>query len=557
MFDEKQLEGILARLSESDEISWIEAKDSLGDLVEIGKAISALANAASYANEEYGYLIWGLEDGTWRRIGTAFSLGKKKYSNQNGDIWLHEQLGRRAHWDEFEVYSEGKRMYVLRIKNCGNRPVPFQKIPYIRKNSSVQELSKHPEIESAIYARSRPDWSARTCKDASLDDLDPGAIRTARENFEKKHPEISSEEIGSWDDATFLNKAKLTIHGEVTNAAILLLGKPESATLLSPAVAEISWNLEGQDGIKKDYEHFGPPFLLAAERVRAKIRNLKYRYIPDEKLFPEEVDMYDPWIIREALHNCVAHQDYSLNSRIIVTENENGTLLFRNAGSFLAGSIEKIISENHPQSFYRNRFLVETMVNLNMIDTIGSGIPKMFSIQRKKFFPMPLYDIRKDHVDVTVTGKVINLDYARILAKWKDLSILDVVFLDRVQRKMKIGKDAADRLRRYGIVEGRYPNLYVSGRVVEESYLRAQYIHNKKFDDDYYKEMILRYIREYPGSNRGNIDEFIVSKLPEILTKEQKKNKVSNLLSALSKKEKKIENRGTARYSRWFILLDK
>jgi ATP-dependent DNA helicase RecG len=32
----------------------------------------------------------------------------------------------------------------------------------------------------------------------------------------------------------------------------------------------------------------------------------------NDSLFPEEVDMYAPYIIRESLNNCIAHQDYEL-----------------------------------------------------------------------------------------------------------------------------------------------------------------------------------------------------------------------------------------------------
>lgn len=50
----------------------------------------------------------------------------------------------------------------------------------------------------------------------------------------------------------------------------------------------------------KDYEHFSIPFLLAVNDVYNKIRNLRYRYITSQiSLFPNEVDQYDPYIIRE------------------------------------------------------------------------------------------------------------------------------------------------------------------------------------------------------------------------------------------------------------------
>jgi len=42
---------------------------------------------------------------------------------------------------------------------------------------------------------------------------------------------------------------------------------------------------------------------------------------------------------------------------------------------------------------YRNPFLAQAMVNLNMIDTIGSGIKRMFTLQRQRSFPMPDYEL--------------------------------------------------------------------------------------------------------------------------------------------------------------------
>ena len=86
----------------------------------------------------------------------------------------------------------------------------------------------------------------------------------------------------------------------------------ESPYFLSPAQAHITWILKGVDGIEKDYEHFSPPFLLALDEVYNKIRNINYRYMASGSLFPEEVQQYDPYSIREALSNAMGHQDYRL-----------------------------------------------------------------------------------------------------------------------------------------------------------------------------------------------------------------------------------------------------
>src|SRR5690606_30034433 len=140
--------------------------------------------------------------------------------------------------------------------------------------------------------------------DADLADLSPEAIAKAREEFTKKNPKLA-EEIPGWSDKTFLNKAKIIIDGKITNTAIILLGKSESEHFISPAVAKITWILKDKENIEKDYEHFTCPFILSVDQVRSKIRNLKYRYIKDT-LFPEEVDQFDAYIIREALNNSIA-----------------------------------------------------------------------------------------------------------------------------------------------------------------------------------------------------------------------------------------------------------
>ena len=83
------------------------------------------------------------------------------------------------------------------------------------------------------------DWSAQLCEQASLDDLDDNALQKARQEYLVKFP-AKTAEVQSWDAITFLNKTGLAIHGKITNSALLLLGRPESATLLSPAMGRIT-----------------------------------------------------------------------------------------------------------------------------------------------------------------------------------------------------------------------------------------------------------------------------------------------------------------------------
>jgi ATP-dependent DNA helicase RecG len=224
-----------------------------------------------------------------------------------------------------------------------------------------------------------------------------------------------------------------------------LLGKDEAGALISPAIAQITWVLKDAPG---GFEHFYTPFILTVSKALDCIRNLRYSYMVDDNtLFPKEVTRYDKWVIRELLQNCIAHQDYRKNSRIIILE-YNDKLIFQNAGGFIPDSVEEVIRMNSPQDYYRNPFLAAAMVNLNMIETVGNGIKKIFTIQRDRLFPLPDYDISDEtHTKVTVYGELIDENYTNILYSNPDLSLEDVIALDKIQKKQPVSETKITHLR--------------------------------------------------------------------------------------------------------------
>ena len=157
------------------------------------------------------------------------------------------------------------RVVLFEVGPAKEQPVNFYGTAYVRVGASKTELRRHPEKARALWTRGS-DWSAEACEQATLDDLDPEAVTKAREQFVIKHPGQAAK-VAGWDDRTFLNKARVLKQGAVTHAALLLLGRPESATLLSPAVAKISWILKDAENRELDYEHIGPPFPLAGDRL--------------------------------------------------------------------------------------------------------------------------------------------------------------------------------------------------------------------------------------------------------------------------------------------------
>ena len=451
----------------------------------------------------------------------------------------------------YEVEFDEGRVVMMQIPpSPRGLPIAWDGHYYGRDGEELSPLNLE-EIERIRGQAKKTDWSAGICKGASIADLDNDAIKQARINFKVKNPRIIFE-VDQWDDITFLNRAKICINGQITSTAIILLGKPESEHFISPGITRITWVLKDKENREKDYEHFNCPFLLSTDRVFSKIRNLKYRYIRDEdSLFPEEIDQYDQLNIREALSNCIAHQNYLLAGRITVVEQEDGYLTFTNLGDFLPGSVENVITSDSPPSYYRNNFLTNAMASLNMIDTVGSGIKKMFRLQKERFFPMPDYDINGEMVKVTLTGKVLDMDYARLLVRNPNLSLIDIMMLDKIQKRKDLTDHEIHQLKIRGLIEGRKPNFHISLTVAQNTDQKADYIKNRGFKDQHYKDLILQFIDRYGSASKEDIDKLIIDILPSVLTIDQKENKVRNLIYSMSKRDFTITNKGSNRQPKW------
>lgn len=496
----------------------------------IGEYISALSNGACIANKDFGYLVLGVEDVTQKIVGTSFKPSSFKIGNQDFELWLRTLVYPKIKFEIHEFEYQHKTIVLFRIPSAKGEPVNFQKKPFIRINSQKTDLRNFPAYVRDIY-NSLEDWSAKIVEGATITDLDPEALKTARNKFKEKCiNEPFYSEIDNWDDLLLLDKARITINGKITNTAILLLGKPESAHYLLPSITEITWKLDTQE---KAYEHFTPPLLLGTTKVLQRIRNIKYKFFPNNELLAVEVNKYETRVILEALHNAIAHQDYASNSRIVLTEKVD-KLIFSNAGGFFEGNPDEyVLGEKTPEK-YRNPWLAKAMVSLNMIDTVGYGIYTMCLEQRKRFFPLPDYSKSTDsNVILEIYGHAIDENYSLLLMEKSELPLTIVVLLDRVQKKLHITDDSAQFLRKQGLIEGRKPNYFVAAQIAETTGEKADYIKNKSFDDQYFKDMIIEYLRKFKKANRADIEKLLFDKLSGILSDKQKKDKVKNLLQAL------------------------
>ena len=440
------------------ETEWLEFKRNRCTPAQLGEYLSALANSTCLTDEPAGYLLFGIDDESHDVVGTNFDPYRAKgKGNQDLLHWLSAGLHPSTNFHESVVHHPGGRVVVFRVNPAEDQPVSFYGKAYVRIGASKTSLDGHPAKARAIWTH-RQDWTERPCDRASLDDLDPIAIRVVRERFLAEHPE-RADEVTLWDDRTLLNKAKILQQGTVTNAAVILLGRPEASSLVSPSQAEIAWALRDHLNDSLDHDHIYPPFVFAGDRLLKLIRNLTVRVLPRGTTIHREVSQYDPWVIREALHNCIAHQDYFLRGQIVVVERPHQVSL-SNLGEFRPRSIESVIRQNAPRRRYRNRFLVTAMAELGLVDREGGGIKRMFDLQRKRGFPMPDYDLSEhDAVTVRIPGTITDEYYSDFLVTHPELDLESVMLVDHLQKGKDIGPEGHQHLAAAGFARGKYPNL--------------------------------------------------------------------------------------------------
>lgn len=506
-----------------------------------------LSYVSAIANMEGGELVIGVKDQTLDIVGTdlsALTFSGFAATPLTATFKLVEQCVNLSSEglcvEEFITEDTQKTVWIIHIpKHQPRRPVYAHRKAWQRIADSLVEMTQERmqrilSEPSAVFG----DWTANIIEDATIDDLDPDAIRMAREKYTERH-ERRAKEIESWDDATFLNKAKITRAGKITNAAIILLGREESEHFLSPAVCVIRWKLIAKEDKNKDFHNFHVPMIKSVEEITTGyIRNNNYVYTVSGNIFPENMMRYDVFTLREPICNAIGHQDYGMGARIELLEYEDEKLVIQNYGQFIPNSVEDVVEKDCPDSRYRNPFLMEAMCNIGMAETEGGGIRKLFVQQKKRFFPMPIYDLSGQKVRCEIQGKVLDENFAKILVNNPDLSLPEIIMLDKVQKReySSLTDDAVALLRQKKFVEGKRNSLYLSFKIVESSKhigLKASYIKNKSFNDAYYKKLIEDYLLKFGSASRTDLDELLLDKLPDVLDETQKYNKVTNLLASL------------------------
>ena len=529
---------------ENERYEWKEWR-SLKSNISGRKGEDLVSYVSALANMDGGCIVIGVQD------GTLAVTGIQEFADYTADNVVHRVLGKTP-----GLPSMGLRVQELRASDTGAvvwlvhvpRHAPRELVlahdqAWQRDGDSLVELREDRRRAILLEPLAGEDWSAVLVPQATLEDLDVAAIAKAREKYAERHQrEPWADQIPHWSAEKLLDKIGLTLHGRITRACMLLLGHPESASaFLSPHPAEITWKVAAE----RVAEHFHPPFLLTTTDVALRIRNPNIKLFPANELLAVTLPRYDTnKVLLEGLHNCLAHQDYAQCGRIVVEESA-GLVRMINLGGFFDGQPEDYASGTRTPGRYRNDRLAKAMAEVGMIDKVGFGIHDMVQAQRRRFLPLPDYEGSSLLRTVfNIYGQEIDENYSHWLMERTDLPIEHVLWLDRLQKKLRLDAAQVAELRRAGLIEGRSPKLHISAQMAVATEQEVAYLNHKGLDSKHYKGLVLGLLALGPQP-RAKINAMLLPKLPAAIALSSQKTFIKNLLQDMVR-EQLIENAGGA-----------
>ena len=552
------------------ETEWLEFKraENTFNFDQMAQYVSALANEANLNRREAGWLVMGIDDridpasGLRPAVGTRVAQTADELNRIKESIAAQTAppIGLQAPCELAIARPDGTpaRVLVWRIPAAPRGvPVACKGHYWGRAGERLCALPLH-KLDTLRAQSALHDWSAAVVtEDWTV--LSPSAIARARELYARRYapkPEIVAE-MWRHTDAQFLHSLRLAVNGGLTRAALVLLGQPTAVSLLGGPTPRISWQLVDHQGDHVTHQHFDVPLVMAIDALIARIRIIEVNVLPPREVAPLNLPNYDDWVLREALHNCVAHQDYAQGGRILVVESPD-TLRFFNYGEFLPGTVDKVLHALQPEQRYRNACLANAMVELDLMETMNRGVKGMFRKQKERFFPLPDYEISAQPATVSVTlyGRILDKGYVDALMRHTDLSLAEAVLLDQIQKGRQPPASQLQHLRTKGLVEGRSPKLRISAQLAVAMGQEVSYVNQKGPAAQDYKDAVCRLLALGP-QQRAKIDALLLPKLqlwiPELAPR---KEYVRTILKEMSK-EGRIHNiGGKTKAARWALAPD-
>ena len=395
--NQQELSTLLTELrSHPHETEWIEFKQNDSEPEQIGEYLSALANSAALHRQEAAYIVWGIEDGTHRLVGTSFEPRRAKKGNEELENWLLRLLAPRVDFQIHEFQEHGLDVVIFEIQPAHHTPVAFSGTEFIRVGSLKKKLKEYPEKERALWAvfSATPFEKGIALKAANSEDV--LRLIDYPTCFDLLKQPLPDNRTGILER---LNREKVIVERgddrfDITNVGAILFARNLTAfdRLARKALRVIQYKDKSRvETVREQAGNKG--YAVGFEGAMAFINNLLPQNEQIEQALRRTVPVYPEIAIRELMANALIHQDFSMTGTGPMVEIFTDRIEVTNPGTPLIDTLRFI--DEPPQS--RNEDLAALMRRMNICEERGSGVDKVIFHVELFQLPAPEFVVTDSH----------------------------------------------------------------------------------------------------------------------------------------------------------------
>jgi len=496
------------------------------------------------ANEGGGKVILGVTDKRPRQVVGTRAFQQAESTRRK----LMEQIPLRI--EVFEIFHSDKRVLVFDVspRSIGV-PIKYKGIYWSREADSLVAM---PEDKlRAIFAEAGHDFSAGICQNATMQDLDPGAIEDFRRRWMEKSKNV---QLSSLSHEQLLRDAEVLYDDGLTYAALILFGTKQTlGRYLAQAEVVFEYRSSDASGPAQQRVEFREGFFLYYDELWKVIdlRNDLQHY--QDGLFIWDIPTFEERSVREAILNAISHRDYQLGGNVFVRQFPRRLVVESPGGLPVGITLENILDRQSP----RNRRIAEVFAKCGLVERSGQGMNLMFEQSIRQGKPTPDFTGTDGYnVVITLHGQIQDLRFLQFLEKvgretLASFGTHDFLALDLIHREQPVPDDlkpSVQRLLELGVIErvgrGRGTRYILSRRFYAALRKKGIYTRQKGLDRETNKQLLLKHIRD--SAEEGTTLAELQQVLPAL-----GRRSVQGLLQEL-RDEGRIRLEGRTKGARWY-----
>jgi ATP-dependent DNA helicase RecG len=370
--NEQQLKELLNELvKHPNESEWVEFKLNFHSAEEIGERISALSNGACIRNQQFAYLVFGVEDLTHVIKGTSFKAKSHKKGNEDLEHWLLTRLNPRVDFTAYEFDYDSRHISIFVIPAAKSQPIEFLHQSYVRVGSITRKLNEFPDKQAKIWKKESISFEKEIARD-ELSASDIARFLSTETYFDLMNLPYPSTQQGVIDK--FIDEGLIIKNSRyaITKLGALLFAKSlkDFESVERKSVRVIVY--KGKNKVETEREQIGNKgYALGFEGLVDWINSQLPANEEIGKALRKDTRMYPEIAIRELVANALIHQDLTEKGFPMV-EIFSDRIEISNAGTPLVTPdrfIDAYLS--------RNEKLADLMRRMGFCEEKGSGLDKV------------------------------------------------------------------------------------------------------------------------------------------------------------------------------------